>query len=134
MNFKRLDDIICVWPKVAEDDLVQLLETNVSGVLTEALPAHVQVKCNAIIYSCLCGSLLESVQEGKSEIRYQFRQHSVCSMWGVSLQSLGNLVTMYFFKVFEYQVGLSGMFDPPTLGLGGESVAQGCKNLPPVAI
>ena len=25
------------------------------------------------------------------------------------------------------------MFDPRTLGLGGESVAQGCKNLPPVA-
>ena len=42
MNFKRLDDFIA-WPKVAEDDLVQLLETNVSGVLTEALPAHVQV-------------------------------------------------------------------------------------------
>ena len=41
---------------------------------------------------------------------------------------------MYFFKVFEYQVGMSARFDPPTLGLGGESVAQGCKNLPPVAI
>ena len=34
--------------------------------------------CNTIIYSCLCGSLLESVQEGKGEIRYQFRQHGVC--------------------------------------------------------
>ena len=40
---------------------------------------------------------------------------------------------MYFFKVFEYQVGMSARFDPHTLGLGGESVAQGCKNLPPVA-
>jgi hypothetical protein len=39
-------------------------------------------------------------------------------MQGVSLKSLGNLVTMYFFKVFEYQVGLSGMFECPTLGLG----------------
>ena len=28
----------------------------------------------------------------------------------------------------------SPRFDPLTLGLGGESVAQGCKNLPPVAI
>ena len=35
-------------------------------------------KCNACIYSCLCGSHLESVQEGKGEIRYHFRQHSVC--------------------------------------------------------
>ena len=43
-------------------------------------------------------------------------------------------VTMYFFKVFEYQGGMSAGFDPHTLGLGGESVAQGCKNLPPVAI
>ena len=42
MYFKRLDDLIA-WPKVAEDDLVQLLETNVSRVLTEALSAHVQV-------------------------------------------------------------------------------------------
>jgi hypothetical protein len=40
---------------------------------------------------------------------------------------------MNFFKVYEYQVGTSARFDPPTLGLGGESVAQGCKNLPPVA-
>jgi hypothetical protein len=40
---------------------------------------------------------------------------------------------MYFFKVFEYQGGMSARFDPHTLGLGGESVAQGCKNLPPVA-
>jgi hypothetical protein len=41
---------------------------------------------------------------------------------------------MYFFKDFEYQGGMSARFDPHTLGLGGESVAQGCKNLPPVAI
>jgi hypothetical protein len=34
-------------------------------------------KCNACIYLCLCGSLLESVQEGKGEIIYQFRQHGV---------------------------------------------------------
>ena len=80
-----------------------------------------QGKCNTIIYSCLCGSHLESVQEGKSEILYQFRQ---CSVVGVSLRES---VTMYFFKVFEYQVGMSAR-------LGGESVAQGCKNLPPVAI
>ena len=86
------------------------------------------LECNTIIYSCLCGSLQESVQEGKGEIRYHFRQHS---MWGVSLRES---VTMYFFKVFEYQVGMSARFDPYTLGLGGESVAQGCKNLPPVAI
>ena len=40
---------------------------------------------------------------------------------------------MNSFKVFEYQVGMSARFDPHTLGLGGESVAQGCENLPPVA-
>jgi hypothetical protein len=33
--------------------------------------------CNTIIYSCLCGSLQESVQEGKGEIRYHIRQHGV---------------------------------------------------------
>jgi hypothetical protein len=37
-----------------------------------------QGKCNTIIYSCLCGSLLESVQDRKGEIRYHFRQYSVC--------------------------------------------------------
>ena len=37
--------------------------------------------------------------------------------------SLRESVTMDFFKVFEYQVGMSARFDPPTLGLGGESVA-----------
>jgi hypothetical protein len=52
-------------------------------------------------------------------------------VWGVSLRES---VTMYFFKVFEYQVGMSARFDPHTLGLGGKSVAQGCKDLPPVAI
>ena len=36
--------------------------------------------CNASIYSCLCGSLLESMQEGKGEIRYHFRQHSVLAL------------------------------------------------------
>jgi hypothetical protein len=56
--------------------------------------AQIVTKCNACIYSCLCGSLLESVQEGKGEIRYQFRQHSVC------LHSYGNLVKYYFFKVY----------------------------------
>jgi hypothetical protein len=50
--------------------------------------------CNTYKYSCLCGSLLESVQEGKEEIIYHFRQHSVC------LQSLGNIVTSYYFKVY----------------------------------
>ena len=63
------------------------------------------IKCNTIIYLCLCGSLPVSVQEGKREIIYQFRQH------GYAWQSLGNLVTMNFFKVFEYQVGMSGMFE-----------------------
>jgi hypothetical protein len=53
------------------------------------------------------------VQEGKGEIIYQFRQ---CSVY--ACQSLGNLVTMYSFKVFEYQVGMSARFDPPSLGLG----------------
>ena len=70
------------------------------------------LRCNTIIYSCLCGSLLESEQEGKGEIRYQFRQCSVC------LQGYGKLVTIYFFKVFECQVGMSARFDPPTHGLG----------------
>ena len=74
-------------------------------------PASNSRICNTIIYSCLCGSLLESVQEGKGEIRYQFRQHSVC------MQTVVNLVTMNFFKVFEYQVGMSARFDPHTLGL-----------------
>ena len=55
---------------------------------------------------------------------------TVCAV-GVSLRES---VTMYFFKLFEYQGGMSARFDPHTLGLGGESVAQGCKNLPPVAI
>ena len=41
---------------------------------------------------------------------------------------------MDFFKVFDYQVGMSARFDPPSLGLGGESVAQGCMDLPPVAV
>jgi hypothetical protein len=74
--------------------------------------AATQEKCNTIIYLCLCGSLLESVQEGKGEIRYQFRQH------GYAWQSLGNLVTMIFFKVYYNQLGLSGMFECHTLGLG----------------
>ena len=74
-----------------------------------------------------CCSHLAIQQVGKSEIIYQFRQ---CSVWGVSLRES---VTMYFFKVFEYQVGMSAGFDPHTLGLGGESVAQGCMNLHPVA-
>ena len=51
--------------------------------------------CNASIYSCLCGSHLESLQEGKGEIRYQIRQ---CSVY--ACQSLGNLVTMTFFQSF----------------------------------
>jgi hypothetical protein len=69
-------------------------------------------KCYTLIYLCLCGSHLESQQEGKGEIRYNIRQHSVC------LQSLGNLVTMNFFKVYWNQLGLSGMFECHTLGLG----------------
>jgi hypothetical protein len=42
------------------------------------LPGFAHKISNTIIYSCLCGSLLESVQEGKGEIIYQFRQHGVC--------------------------------------------------------
>ena len=38
-----------------------------------------KIKCNTYKYSCLCGSHLESVQEGKGEIRYHIRQHSVCA-------------------------------------------------------
>ena len=49
--------------------------------------------CNASIYSCLCGSLQESVQEGKGEIIYHFRQHGC-----YACQSLGNLVTIVFFQ------------------------------------
>jgi hypothetical protein len=55
--------------------------------------------------------------------------HTVFAWWVIR-----ESVNMYFFKVFEYQGGMSARFDPHTLGLGGESVAQGCKNLPPVAI
>jgi hypothetical protein len=61
--------------------------------LTQSRPSEYQ-KCNKTIYLCLCGSLPESVQEGKGEIRYHFRQHGVC------LQSKGNLVRLYFFKVY----------------------------------
>ena len=85
--------------------------------------------CNTIIYLCLCGSHLAALQDTQGEIIYHFRQQGC-----YACQSLGNLVRMYFFKVFEYQVAMSARFDPHTLGLGGESVAQGCKNLPPVAI
>ena len=67
------------------------------------------------------------MQDRKGEIRYHFRQHSVC------LQSLGNLVRLYFFKVYQNQVGLSGMFECHTLGLGTMSEAQGCRLLARVA-
>jgi hypothetical protein len=93
------------------------------------VPANRSTICNAIIYSCLCGSHLAALQDRKGEIIYHFRQQGC-----YACQSLGNLVRMYFFKVFEYQVAMSARFDPHTLGLGGESVAQGCKNLPPVDI
>jgi hypothetical protein len=76
------------------------------------LKAKFALKCNAYIYSCLCGSHLAALQDRKGEIRYHFRQHSVC------LQSLGKLVRLYFFKVYQNQVGLSARFDPYTLGLG----------------
>jgi hypothetical protein len=33
------------------------------------------------------------------------------------LQSLANLVTSYYFKVYKNQLGLSGMFECHTLGL-----------------
>ena len=47
------------------------------------------------IHIVLCGSLLESVQEGKGEIIYHFRQHGY-----YACQSLGNTVTSYYFKVY----------------------------------
>jgi hypothetical protein len=47
---------------------------------------------------------LESVQEGKGEIRYQFRQHSIVT----NSTAQGNQ-TIDFFKVFEYQVGMSDL-------------------------
>ena len=73
--------------------------------------------CNTIIYSCLCGSLQESVQEGNGGNDIKFRQCSIVAAI-ITTQSLGNLVRTYFFKVYKNQVGLSFRFDPPTLGLG----------------
>ena len=35
---------------------------------------HTTVKCNACIYSCLCGSHLAALQDRQGQIRYQFRQ------------------------------------------------------------
>ena len=57
-----------------KDDLVNKNIDTINPSIT------VPGKCNTIIYSCLCGSHLESVQEGKGEIRYQFRQHSVLAL------------------------------------------------------
>jgi hypothetical protein len=57
-------------------------------------------KCNTIIYSCLCGSHLESVQEGKGEIRYHFTQHGY-----YACQSLGNSVTIVFFQSLSESSG-----------------------------
>jgi hypothetical protein len=48
---------------------------------------------------------LESVQEGKGEIIYQFRQHSIVT----NITAHGNQ-TMDFFKVFEYQVHLNPIY------------------------
>ena len=48
---------------------------------------------------------LESVQEGKVGIRYQFRQHSIVT----NSTDQGNQ-PMYFFKVFEYQVHLNPIY------------------------
>ena len=48
---------------------------------------------------------LESVQEGKGEIRYQFRQHSI-----VTNSTGQENQTMDFFKVFEYQVHLNPIY------------------------
>ena len=36
-------------------------------LLARKIPIIIRRFCNAIIYSCLCGSLLESVQEGNGE-------------------------------------------------------------------
>ena len=63
--------------------------------LVEIMRTEIFCICNTIIYSCPCGSLLESVQEGKGEIRYHFRQHGY-----YACQSLGNTVTSYYFKVY----------------------------------
>ena len=49
-------------------------------------------RCNTIIYSCLCASLTEAVQEGKGEIIYLIRQCSVC------LQSLQSGYKDYIFS------------------------------------
>jgi hypothetical protein len=49
------------------------VQTNKDGAME-----HFLMICNTIIYSCLCGSLQESMQEGKGEIIYHFRQHGVC--------------------------------------------------------
>jgi hypothetical protein len=59
----------------------------------EAALATIFIFCHTIIYSCLCGSLQESVQEGKGEIRYHFRQHGC-----YACQSLGNLVIIVIFQ------------------------------------
>ena len=70
------------------------LETSPANLLHRNIvlaPTNAKI-CNASIYSCLCGSLQESVQEGKGEIIYQIRQHSY------ACQSLGNLVTIVFFQ------------------------------------
>jgi hypothetical protein len=80
--------------------------------------------CNTIIYSCLCGSRLESVKEGKGEIIYHFRQ---TQFWSSELRKFNN---NELFKVYYNQVGLSGMFVCHTLGLVVKSVAQGCMILP----
>jgi hypothetical protein len=53
----------------------------------------------------LAPAYLESVQEGKGEIRYQFRQHSIVT----NITDQGNQ-TMYFFNVSEYQVHLNPIF------------------------
>jgi hypothetical protein len=68
----------------------------------------------------LAPACLESVQEGKGEIRYQFRQCSI-----VTKSTAQGNQTMDFFKVFEYQVDMSAKFDPPSLRLGGMDLPPG---------
>ena len=47
---------------------VTSLHLHIFKVPSQTLGISTLTKCNTIIYSCLCGSLLESVQEGNGEI------------------------------------------------------------------
>ena len=67
-----------------------------------------------LVYICVSVVLTwQCCRKESQKLDINLDRHSV---WGVSLRES---VTMYFFKVFEYQVGMSARFDPRTLGLGG---------------